>query len=156
MTVVRWNPFRDMAAMQNVFDRLFYDTWRPYVQAQQDVNTLPVDAYETADGYSIAANIPGVSADNIQVRFENGFLFLWAEVPEPAVQQEGTRALFLERPTGQFSRRIQLPNHVDFNSAEATYENGVLTLHLPKRPEAQPRTLTIKTVNGNGTLQANN
>jgi HSP20 family protein len=150
MTVIRWNPVRDIAAAQNVVDRLFYDTWHPIFRAaaEAEASSLALDVYETQDGYTVTANIPGVQADQIQVQVEQDFLTISAELPSPTVQQEGTRTLLLERPTGRFSRRIQLPQRVDFSRAEAAHENGVLTLTLPKSPEAQPRLLTVKAGKG--------
>lgn len=149
MTVVRWNPLREINEMRNQIDRLFYDTWRPLLQAaQNDANALALDIYETNEGYTVITNIPGVPSDQINIRIDDNFLTISAEIPAPTVQNEGTRSLLLERPTGVFSRRIQLPQHIDTEHAEATYENGVLTLTLPKTPEAKPRILTVKQANG--------
>ena len=150
MTVIRWNPMREIADVQNVMDRLFYDTWRPIVRAaaQSEAASLALDVFETQDGYTVTANIPGVEADQIQVQFDKEFLTIAAEIPAHTVQQEDTRPLLLERSTGHFSRRIQLPQPIDVNRAEAAYHNGVLTLTLPLSAEAQPRTIAVKASNG--------
>lgn len=145
MTIVRRFPLRDLAAMQNAVDRLFYDAIRGAGPATEvEAQTLAVDVYETPTGYHLSANVPGVDSDAIQVRLEDTTLTIAVEIPQPAVPSEGARALLLERPTGRFSRRIQLPQPVDPDHVEASYDRGVLRLSLPKRPEAQPKTITVK------------
>jgi len=147
MTIVRRFPLRDLAAMQSAVDRLFYDALRGATPtAEVEAQTLAVDVYETPNGYDLSANVPGVDSEAIQVRLEDTTLTIIVEVPRPAVPSEGARALLLERPSGRFSRRIQLPQPVDFDKAEASYDRGVLHLSLPKRPEAQPKTITVKPV----------
>ncbi|MFO7323736.1 MAG: Hsp20/alpha crystallin family protein [Chloroflexota bacterium] len=148
MTVVRWSPFRELAAMQNMVDRLFYDTLRETVrEVQDDDQTLGVDIHESPTGYTIMANLPGVNPDDIEIRYENQILTISAEIPKQEVGN-GAKALLIERPTGQFTRRLQIPRNIDFNAADARYENGVLTLTLPLHPEAQPKILTVRTANG--------
>lgn len=147
MTVVRWTPFRELAAMQNVVDRLFYDTLRATAQATQtDSQSLGVDIYEMPTTYTITANLPGVNAEDIEVRFENGLLTISGEIPQ-TVAENGAKAILIERPTGYFSRRLRIPQEIDFNAADANYQNGVLTLTLPLKPEAQPKTLTVRMAN---------
>lgn len=147
MTIVRRFPLRDLAAMQNAMDRLFYDAVRNAAPSTSvEAQTLAVDVYETPMGYDLRANVPGVDPDTIQIRLEDTTLTIVVEVPQAAVPAEGTRALLLERPTGRFSRRIQLPQPVDNDKVEANYDRGVLHLSLPKRPEAQPKTITVKPV----------
>ena len=146
MTIVRRFPLRDLAAMQNVVDRMFYDALRGAAPAEVEAQTLAVDVYETPTGYDLSANVAGVDSDTIQVRLEDTTLTILVEVPQTALPAEGARALLLERPTGRFSRRIQLPQPVDFDHVEASYDRGVLHLSLPKRPEAQPKTITVKSL----------
>ena len=119
MTIVRRYPLRDLTAMQNAVDRLFYDALRGATPAAEvEAQTLAVDVYETPNGYDLSANVPGVDSDAIQVRLEDTTLTIVVEVPQP----------------------------VDFENVEASYDRGVLHLSLPKRPEAQPKTITVKPV----------
>jgi HSP20 family protein len=148
MSNVRTNPFREMAALQNVMDRLFYDTVQPLQERLVNEFNIAVDIYETDQGYTVLANLPGVQPENIDVRLENNLLHISVDTPEQTVHAEGTRMVVRERPTGRFSRRIQLPQHIDLERADASYDHGVLTLEIPKRPEAQPRVLTVKAGNG--------
>jgi HSP20 family protein len=149
-TVIRWNPLREMAEMQNSLNRLFDETWRTGWSAQASI--FPIDVYETNEAYTVTANLPGVDQDKISITMNQNVLMISAEVPQhtPA---EGERVIALERPNGQFSRSITLPRPVHTESIEAVYENGVLTLTLPVAPEAKPRQIQVKT---SKLLQSNN
>lgn len=148
-TIVRWNPFREMAAMQSAMDRLFEDSWRG-MQSTLTRGTLALDIHESDAAYTVTAALPGLTADQIQVTMHDGVLTISAEVPQPAAA-ENSRVLLQERVYGRLSRSVTLPEAVDNGAVEATYENGVLTLTLPKVPEAQPRTIPVK-----GLIQAHN
>jgi HSP20 family protein len=155
-TVVRWNPFREMAAMQSAIDRIFDETWRtgwPVTNGTTSGFFMAVDVHETADAYQVFASLPGVTADQINISINDGVLSLSVEVPQPEIP-EGTRVLMQERGFGKFSRSICLARAVDNEHVEATFEDGVLSLHLPVAPEAQPRQIPIKT--GNRSLAAQN
>lgn len=135
--MVRWNPVREMMAMQNVMDRMFDEAW------SRNANTLALDVHESNEAYTVVANLPGLNPDSIEVSLHEGTLTIsgGAEKVEPA---EGTRVLLNERVVGHFTRSIKLPQHIDNENVEANYENGVLTLTLPKRPEAQPRQIPVR------------
>ena len=155
-TIVRWNPFREMMAMQNAFDRMFDQNWNPYnEEGRFGGSALALDIDETGNGYTITTELPGVNPDNINVQLHDGVLTIDAELPERTVEQEGTKSLVRERRYGRFTRSVRLPQPVDFNAAEANFEHGVLTLNLPKSPEAQPRTIPVKALTGNGSNKAN-
>ncbi|MBI5666646.1 MAG: Hsp20/alpha crystallin family protein [Chloroflexi bacterium] len=141
-TITRWNPFREMAAMQSALDRLFDDTWRTTWPTTAS-NALPLDVHETDSAYTVVTALPGLNADQINVKLENGALIISANVPQPSVPDKA-RVLIQERPFGQFVRAINLPQPVDTQKVEATYEQGILTLTLPKSPEAQPKLIPIK------------
>lgn len=150
-TVIRWNPFRELMAMQNAMDRIFEDGW-------QDVrttlgNNLPIDAYENDDAYMIVADVPGIPADAINVNLHDGTLTIQVEIDAPEAD-ENRRILLQERFFGKLTRRFNLPQRVDVDKVEAAYDNGVLTLTLPKAEEARPRQISIKS-NG-GLLKSSN
>jgi HSP20 family protein len=142
--IIRWNPIREMAAMQNMIDRVFEDTWRaarPTVAG----NALPLDVYESDQGYIVFAALPGVSADAIQVSIDDDVLTISGEVPQPAFEEkDNTRVLLFERSYGKFSRSVRLGVPVDVEKVEAAYENGVLKLTLPKTAQAQPKTIPVR------------
>lgn len=150
--ITRWNPFREMAAMQNAMDRWFEQSnWRPFFtdEGRVGANLLALDIHENDRNYVVTTDLPGVKAENIQIKQEGDYLLIDAEIPEHEVE-EGTRPLVKERRYGRYSRRIRLPEHVDFDKADAGYNDGILTLTLPKAAEAQPKTIQVKTgSNGN-------
>ncbi len=145
-TLVRWNPVNDVFAMQNAFDRLLDETLR-IVNTDTNGATyrLPLDAHESQNAYTIIASLPGVAAENVNISFKEDVLTISAELPitQPA---EGARILMSERTGGKFSRSVRLNEPVDADAIEATLINGVLTLTLPKSPEAQPRHIPVKTM----------
>jgi len=151
-TIVRWNPFREMMAMQNAFDQLYQQNRNPYFERGRFGGSaaLALDIDESNTAYTITTELPGANPDNINVQLHDGILTIDAELPEHAVEQEGAKALVRERRYGRVTRSVRLPQMVDFNSAEANFEHGVLTLNLPKSPDAQPRSIPVKSFNGNG------
>ena len=152
-TIIRWNPLREMAALQNTMNRLFDDNWSTLWSNVDTAFTLPIDVYESDGGYTLVANIPGVTQDNIDITLNRNVLTLSVNVPQ-TTPQEGQRSLVTERVYGQLTRHITLPRPVNMEQVEATYENGVLMLNLPLAPEAQPKRITVKT--NAPVLQSNN
>ena len=153
-TLIRWNPFREMAAMQNAMNRLLDDSWRNVWPAVESNFLLPPDVYQSDQAYTIVANIPGVTQDKIDISLNQNVLTLSVQVPQET-PAEGQTAFLEERPYGQFIRSLTLPRPVNSEQVEAVYENGVLTLTLPIAPEAQPKRITVKT-NNHQLLTSNN
>lgn len=147
--IVRWNPFREMAAMQNMMDRIFEETWRPFFEEGSAVlNTLALDLHEEDTQYIVTTELPGVKAENINVKLDGDYLTIEGEIPEQVVEKEGRRSLIKERRYGRFSRRVRLPQAVDSDKVSAAYENGVLTLTLPKSEAAQPKQIPVRVADG--------
>ncbi|MGQ9887968.1 MAG: Hsp20/alpha crystallin family protein [Aggregatilineales bacterium] len=147
--IVRWNPFREMAAMQNMMDRIFEETWRPFFEEGSTVlNTLALDLHEEDTQYIVTTELPGVKAENIHVKLDGDYLMIEGEIPEQVVEKEGRRSLIKERRYGRFSRRMRLPQSVDSDKVSATYENGVLTLTLPKSEAVQPKQIPVRVSDG--------
>ena len=149
-TIIRWNPLREMAAMQNAMDRLFDETWRNWPSQYGDVtgaNALALDVHEDDNAYTVTTALPGVQAENVNVKLHNDLLTIEGEIPQHEV--ENVRSLMQERVYGRFSRTIRLPQPVNRDAVEANFDNGILTLTLPKAEEAQPRQIPVK-VQGNG------
>jgi HSP20 family protein len=139
--IIRVNPLREMMAMQNALDRFFDESWRPF---SADTFALPVDVVEDDTTYTVTTELPGVDSENITVRLDNEYLNIEAEIPEQVIEKKNARLLLKERRYGKFSRRIHLAQPVDSDKIEAVYEDGILTLTLPKVPEVQPKMISVK------------
>ena len=143
--MVRWNPFRDMIAMQNVMDRFFDEGWRPlFDEGTSGARALALDVHENQNSYTVTTELPGVKADDIKIHVDGDFLVIEGETQDQNTPDENNRPLVKERRYGRYSRRIRLPQPVDFDKAEANYQDGILTLTLPKAEEAQPKTIQVK------------
>jgi HSP20 family protein len=103
----------------------------------------PVDIKETADAIQINAEMPGFSAEEVEVSAENNVLSLRGERSLEEAK-DGENYHRLERSYGAFERSFQIPRNVDPEKIEARFDNGVLYLSLPKRPESKPRTIAVK------------
>lgn len=134
-TVIRWVPARNLNTMDRIFDELRRNG--------TGLNSLPLDLLETADAYTVRANVPGLNAEDIQINLKDDVLSIVVELPAFEAA-EGTRVLRQERIAGKLARRIQLRNTVDADAIEATYDAGVLTLTLPKAEAAKPRQIPVR------------
>lgn len=138
----RWNPFREMMEMRSAFDRMLDDNWQSMWQGAN--NGLTIDVDENDANYVVSADLPGVKSENINVRFHDGLLTIDAEIPETTTERQGeNRSLIRERRSGRITRSVRLPQVISADNAEANFENGVLTLTLPKSPDAQPKTIRV-------------
>ena len=108
------------------------------------VNGPAVTVYETKDEYVFQAELPGWTRDQVSINFENQTLTLSGQ--RDLWQEDGRQYHRVEGFYGQFTRSFTVPGIVDFGRVEAELKNGVLTIHLPKREEAKPRSIEVKTV----------
>jgi HSP20 family protein len=107
---------------------------------------LPIDVYETQDDLVVRAHVPGVTPDELEVNYQQGVLTLRATT-KPVEAKDGWRWYVRELGAGEVTRQITLPREIDVDHATASFENGVLTLTLPKSAAAKPRRIAI--ANGN-------
>lgn len=101
-----------------------------------------VDILEKQEELLVVADVPGVKGSEIDIRFEEGELAIYAPA---AVRQEGTRYLLQEYGVGDFYRTFRVSEHIDAAKISAEYKDGVLVLHLPKVESAKPRKIKVKT-----------
>ncbi len=146
MTVIRFSPFRDMISLRQAMDRLFEDSFvrtpADWFAAQSDRRyALPLDVYATDNEIVVQASLPGLAPDEVAINLEGDTLTIRGELKRPL---ENVNYVMQERPYGVFSRTLTLNVPVDANKAEATFENGVLTLTLPKAEEVKPKTIAVK------------
>src|SRR4051794_13304544 len=139
MTLVRWNPSRELASME--IDRLnrmfedFYGNVRGWVPA--------VDIYETnGHEFVIKAELPEMKREDINVTFEHNTLTLSGERKASFEDDNGTYHRS-ERASGKFTRSFTLPATVDAQRVSASYKDGVLTVRVPQREEAKPKQIDV-------------
>lgn len=146
MAMVRFDPFRDLAVLQDRMNRLFNETYGP--RREDDLMsrgtwTPAVDIYETEGALVLKAELPDMRREDIDVNVENSTLTIKGERKiDDAVKQENFHRI--ERAYGQFVRSFSLPNTVDTTKIAAEYKNGVLTVKLPVREEAKPRSINVE------------
>lgn len=145
MTLVRWDPFRELTALERTMDELLRELTRPILQwDRREWTWVPaMDMYETDEAIVVKMALPGVDPNKVDVRITGDTLTIRGRMDEDVVEENATYYL-RERRVGTFSRSVRLPVPVIADEAEATYENGVLTLRLPKAEEVRPKTITIK------------
>ncbi len=123
----------------SLFDDFFRDVAPGFYVKPLHGDPLPgpgqirMDVKENGNAYTVSAEIPGVRKEDIHVTIEGGMVMVRAEVKQEDKQTEGDKLLRSERYFGSVSRGISLPQDVDQGQAKAKYDNGVLTLTLPKK-----------------------
>jgi len=139
------NPTRDIDRLRREMDTLFSRFADPSPLSASWRGVFPaVNFYETTDAYVLTAELPGVGPDDIDVSIEGTTVTLRGERKIEYAQEEGTSVHRAERQAGSFRRAFELPAAIDVDKVEAIHRNGVLMLRLPKRPEAQPRQISIQ------------
>jgi len=140
----RWEPRQDLMSLRDAMDRLFEESlvWpRSFFGLSAEVPA--VDVYETKENLIVKASIPGTKPEDIDVSVVGDILTIKGEFKkeEDVTEENYVRR---ERRYGSFTRSLTLPASVDADNASADFENGVLKLTLPKRPEARAKTIQIK------------
>ncbi|HVN32481.1 MAG TPA: Hsp20/alpha crystallin family protein [Thermoanaerobaculaceae bacterium] len=146
-TIVRWDPFREVATLQDRMNHVFGELWGRTHRPDEDYisgSWMPaVDVRESGDALEISAELPGIDPKEVEVSVENGVLTLKGSRRfEKAT--EGETYHRVERAYGSFERSFSLPTNVDPEKVQAVYRHGVLHLTLPKREEAKPKAISIK------------
>ena len=146
MAIVKVDPFREFAAMQDRLARLFGDVYlRDEDTGFRGSWVPPVDIFETdTHDLVLKAELPDMTREDIEVTVENSTLVAPGRrrSSTPTVKEEHYRRI--ERTYGTFNRSFTLPNTVDAAKVSAEYKNGVLTVKLPFREEAKPRTINVE------------
>jgi HSP20 family protein len=140
-TLVRWDPFREVAAMQNELSRFMNGLLEgDGRQSQAWVPTL--DMWETENELVYAFDLPGIAQDKFTVEVEDGALTVTAE-RERTEEVSQDRFHRFERRFGSFSRTVGLPQGVSEDDIKASYNNGVLEIHVPKPAQAKPKRIEV-------------
>ena len=156
-TMTSWDLFEDLRAVQ---DELLQATrgrgWRPGGQQYSEAGTAvwapAADISERKDAYLVAVELPGVKADEVEITFEDGLLTIQGErrfAHDPAEEKMHRT----ERFYGAFRRSITLPSHVEADKIEASAQDGVLQIMVPKAPEVQAKRIQVRAGQGRTALK---
>lgn len=141
--LIRWEPMREMMTLREAMDRLFDDAFTRPVSLSGAAAALPaVEMYQTNDDVVVRATLPGFKPEDVQLSFTAGVLTLRGE----SKQEENKDATWYIREYryGSFERSISLPVEVQSDKARAEFQNGILTVTLPKAEAVKPKTINIK------------
>ena len=146
MAIERWYPFTELMSLRQAMDRLFEDSFvRPshVLTSLGEVAAPALDVYQTTSEIVVKATLPGVKPEDVSIDITGDTLTVKGESKaEQEVKREDY--LYQERRYGAFSRSVALPDGLKSDKAEATMEDGVLTLTIPKAEEAKPKAIKVK------------
>ena len=147
MSIVRWDPFRELEEMNSRLNRVF---GRSALARDTDKDAMvafdwapSVDITETNEAFVIKAELPGVNKDDVKVAVEDGVVRIQGERKQEK-EEKDKKFHRVERSYGSFMRTFGLPANVDEAKIQAQYKDGVLTVQLPKSPTAKPKAVDIK------------
>ena len=145
--LTRWEPVREMMTLREAMDRLFDDAFtRPFSLSREGGSSWSspaIDMYQTDNDIVVKAALPGIKADEVQINVTGEVLTIRGEMKHEEEQKE--RAWHIrEHRWGSFERSIALPTDVVSEKAQADFDNGILTITLPKAEEVKPKTITVK------------
>ena len=147
MTLVKWDPFKDVETLQNRINRMFEDSFGHTRDPDDEMSMCswrpPVDIYETEIGIVLVAELPGVARKNISVEVKDNILTLKGErTVDPNIKDKNFYRQ--ERCYGTFQRSFTLQQNIQPNLIKATFKDGVLEIEIPKPEEEQPKQITVK------------
>ena len=145
MTIVRRpSPFGELMSLRSAMDRLFEDSFvrHPFGGGFDQLATLPLDVTSTADALVVEAPMPGIDPDDVEITVENNTLTIRGEARQERREGEG-ESLVQEIRRSAVSRTVTLPSGLEPDKATASFDNGMLTLRIPKAEEVKPRQIRI-------------
>jgi HSP20 family protein len=151
-SMTRWNPIREMITLREAMDQLFNENYLRSREARQQgvAWQLPLDAYTTEDAIVLKADVPGLKPEELEVTLEGDTLTIRGELKN---RVENQNYILRERASGAFERVLTINTPIDTGKVEATFEDGVLTLKLPKAESVKPKQIKVtatKSMQSNG------
>jgi HSP20 family protein len=148
MTLIRWEPTRELSSLQSDVNRLFNAFFDPPTGNGASMRRwIPaMDLVETADDFVLRADLPGLTEQDVSIDLEDTVLTVSGE--RKAEHDEGEEGYYrVERATGAFSRSLTLPEGVDADAIQASFADGVLEIRIPKPEQRKPRKVAISVGN---------
>jgi len=144
-SLIKWEPFGDLISLRDAMDRLFEESFVRMrgLPSPFGAEALAIDMYETTDSVVVKTGVPGIKSEDIDITITGDVLTIKGETKvEEKVEKENY--IRQERRYGAFQRSVRLPGSLVLDKAEATFENGILTLTIPKSEEAKPKTIKVE------------
>jgi HSP20 family protein len=146
MAIVRWDPFRDVATLQDRINRIFNESFGRSRDFDEEVGLYdwspPVDIYETADGIVLKVELPGVNKDDVSVEVKDNVLTLKGErLLDPQIKDE--HYYRKERSFGKFNRSFSLQEPIKPDLIKASFKDGVLKIEIPRPEGKKPKQITV-------------
>lgn len=144
--LTRWEPMRDAITLRDAMDRLFDEAFtRPWFGRDGRAASFDpaIDMYQTENDVVVKAAVPGLKPEEVQINVTGDILTIKGETHESSESKEKSYHI-REQRWGAFERSLPLPTLIAADKAKAEFENGVLTVTLPKAEEVKPKTITVK------------
>jgi len=146
MALVKWDPFRDVAELQNRINRMFDESFGRSRESDDELNLNAwrptVDIYEAENGIVLAVELPGVGKENVAVEVKDDMLTLKGErLADPAISEESYYRR--ERLFGPFKRSFTLHQNIKPDQIKATFKDGILQVEIPRPVPEQPKQVTV-------------
>ncbi len=141
MVLQRFDPFRDLRNMEETMNRLWRGFGTTAPETAENWN-IAIDVVQKPEEIVVNASLPGVKPEDIDLTIEDNVLTLKAE-RQAEHKEEDSRYLIQERSYGSYYRALRLPDTVDLNKVKSHYENGVLSISLPKAEEKKPKQIKV-------------
>jgi len=145
MSMIRWDPARDLMTLRQAMDRLFEESFVSPRSLALEIGggDIPIDMYQTDNDVIVKASLPGVKPEEVDISVTDDLLTIKAERKEEK-EVKGRDYIRKENRYGMVSRSITLPVPIQSDKAEATFESGVLSLKLPKAEKVKPKQIKIQ------------
>ena len=152
--LTRFDPFGEMLTLREAMNSLFEDSYVSPSSSRGQTTSMPLDIAETRDAFIVEASLPGVKSEDLDITIQDNVLTIAGETRQE--QQSGEKANYhrIERRYGRFSRAIGLPTQVQSDGVQATLNNGILRLEIPKAEAVKPRKISVNSASGSNGSQA--
>ncbi len=141
--LIRWEPARDMMTLREAMDHLFDGAFTRPFGMMNNTSIPAIDMYQTDNDVVVKAALPGIKADEVQINVTGDILSIRGEIKRKDEVKDKAWHI-REQRWGSFERSVILPTEVVSDKAKAEFEDGVLTITLPKAEEVRPKTITVK------------
>jgi HSP20 family protein len=146
MAISRWKPRNEMMSLRDAMNRMFDDSFfwpQDWLAPMEGAQSIPLDIYEEGDNLVVKASLPGMKPEDLSIEVSNNILNITGETKEEQERKEKGYHL-KERRYGQVRRSVSLPYDVKVDKANAEFENGILTLTLPKTEVTKAKKIEVK------------